>query len=310
MTNEEIHQLAQRLRIDSIRAAAAANSGHPTSSMSAADLMAVLMARHLRYDYDKPGEPQQRSPDLLQGPRLAAGLRDVRRRRRDHRRGAVDLPPVRLKARGPPDSDPSRGSTSPPARWARACRSRPASRCVRVTWTACPTASSRCAATPRWPRARSGRPSSTPASQRPGQPRRDRRRQPPGPARRDHAWLGPQLLRQARRGRRLARDRDRRPRHRRDRPRLLRGRGHHGPPDDDRRPHDQGLRRHRDRQRRGQARPAAQGPRQGDRGARQRRPGPRGCGQAGEHRHPAQVRLRPVGPAAHLRGRRRRRPDA
>ena len=46
MTNEEIHQLAQRLRIDSVRAAdAAANSGHPTSSMSASDLMAVLMAR-------------------------------------------------------------------------------------------------------------------------------------------------------------------------------------------------------------------------------------------------------------------------
>jgi transketolase len=57
MTNEEIHQLAQRLRIDSIRAAAAANSGHPTSSMSAADLMAVLMARYLHYDYDQPENP-------------------------------------------------------------------------------------------------------------------------------------------------------------------------------------------------------------------------------------------------------------
>jgi transketolase len=57
MINEEIHQLAQRLRIDSIRAAAAANSGHPTSSMSAADLMAVLMASHLRYDYDDPKNP-------------------------------------------------------------------------------------------------------------------------------------------------------------------------------------------------------------------------------------------------------------
>ncbi len=57
MNNEEIHQLAQRLRIDSIRAAAAANSGHPTSSMSAADLMAVLMARHLRYDYSAPENP-------------------------------------------------------------------------------------------------------------------------------------------------------------------------------------------------------------------------------------------------------------
>jgi transketolase len=57
MTNEEIHQLAQRLRIDSIRAADAAQSGHPTSSMSAADLMAVLMARHLHYDYDAPENP-------------------------------------------------------------------------------------------------------------------------------------------------------------------------------------------------------------------------------------------------------------
>jgi transketolase len=57
MTNEEIHQIAQRLRIDSIRAAAAASSGHPTSSMSAADLMAVLMTRHLRYDYSNPKNP-------------------------------------------------------------------------------------------------------------------------------------------------------------------------------------------------------------------------------------------------------------
>src|SRR5450755_4362955 len=57
MTNEEIHQLAQRLRIDSIRAADAAQSGHPTSSMSAADLMPVLMARHLRYNYAAPKNP-------------------------------------------------------------------------------------------------------------------------------------------------------------------------------------------------------------------------------------------------------------
>ena len=57
MNDEQIHQLAQRLRIDSIRAADAASSGHPTSSMSAADLMAVLMARHLHYDYDNAENP-------------------------------------------------------------------------------------------------------------------------------------------------------------------------------------------------------------------------------------------------------------
>jgi transketolase len=54
---EQLRQLGQRLRIDSIRASAAAGSGHPTSSMSAADLMAVLLARHLRYDFDDPANP-------------------------------------------------------------------------------------------------------------------------------------------------------------------------------------------------------------------------------------------------------------
>jgi len=50
-----VKELAQQLRVDSVRAAAAANSGHPTSSMSAADLMAVLFSKYLRYDFDAPG---------------------------------------------------------------------------------------------------------------------------------------------------------------------------------------------------------------------------------------------------------------
>ncbi len=54
INREQLHELAQQLRVDSVRAAAAANSGHPTSSMSAADLMAVLLARYLRYDFDAP----------------------------------------------------------------------------------------------------------------------------------------------------------------------------------------------------------------------------------------------------------------
>jgi transketolase len=54
LNREQLHELAQQLRVDSVRAAAAANSGHPTSSMSAADLMAVLLARYLRYDFDAP----------------------------------------------------------------------------------------------------------------------------------------------------------------------------------------------------------------------------------------------------------------
>jgi transketolase len=51
-------ELGQQLRVDSIRAAAVPKSGHPTSSMSAADLMAVLLAKYLRYDFDAPDDPR------------------------------------------------------------------------------------------------------------------------------------------------------------------------------------------------------------------------------------------------------------
>jgi transketolase len=51
-------ELGQQLRVDSIRAAAVTNSGHPTSSMSGADLMAVLYAKYLRYDFDTPDDPR------------------------------------------------------------------------------------------------------------------------------------------------------------------------------------------------------------------------------------------------------------
>jgi transketolase len=52
-----IGNLAAQLRVDSIRCSTQAGSGHPTSSLSAADLMAVLLERHLRYDWDQPSLP-------------------------------------------------------------------------------------------------------------------------------------------------------------------------------------------------------------------------------------------------------------
>jgi transketolase len=55
--HERWHELAQQLRVDSVRAAAVTKSGPPTSSMSAADLMAVLLAKYLRYDFDAPESP-------------------------------------------------------------------------------------------------------------------------------------------------------------------------------------------------------------------------------------------------------------
>jgi transketolase len=51
---DALADLAAQLRVDSIRSSTSAGSGHPTSSMSAADLLAVLMTRHLRYDWDDP----------------------------------------------------------------------------------------------------------------------------------------------------------------------------------------------------------------------------------------------------------------
>ena len=49
-----VAELAAQLRVDSVRSSTSAGSGHPTSSMSAADLLAVLVTRHLRYDWDDP----------------------------------------------------------------------------------------------------------------------------------------------------------------------------------------------------------------------------------------------------------------
>ena len=58
MDERELWQeLGQQLRVDAVRASAKAGSGHPTSSMSAADLAAVLLASHFRYDYDDPKSP-------------------------------------------------------------------------------------------------------------------------------------------------------------------------------------------------------------------------------------------------------------
>jgi transketolase len=57
-----VRELAQQLRVDAVRSSAAAGSGHPTSGMSAADLMAVLFSRYLRYDF---ATPEHRANDHL-----------------------------------------------------------------------------------------------------------------------------------------------------------------------------------------------------------------------------------------------------
>ncbi len=55
---ERRRELGQQFRVDSIRMSTAAGSGHPTSAMSAADLMAVLLDGYLRYDFAEPKSPR------------------------------------------------------------------------------------------------------------------------------------------------------------------------------------------------------------------------------------------------------------
>ncbi|WP_422773795.1 transketolase [Plantactinospora sp. WMMC1484] len=46
--------LARQFQVDSVRMTSSAGSGHPTSSASAAELLSVLVTRHLRYDWSRP----------------------------------------------------------------------------------------------------------------------------------------------------------------------------------------------------------------------------------------------------------------
>ncbi|HSK95330.1 MAG TPA: transketolase [Euzebyales bacterium] len=57
MQHAERRELAQQLRVDTVRAPSATGSGHPTSGLSAAELMAVLFDGYLRYDFDAPDNP-------------------------------------------------------------------------------------------------------------------------------------------------------------------------------------------------------------------------------------------------------------
>ena len=73
----ELKELAQQLRVDAIRASSAAGAGHPTSAMSAAELLAVLVARHLRVDIEALDDPARDHLILSKGhasPLLYAAL--------------------------------------------------------------------------------------------------------------------------------------------------------------------------------------------------------------------------------------------
>ena len=154
----DVERTGAQLRVDSIRCTTAAGSGHPTSSMSAADLMAVLLAKYLRFDWANPQHPNNdrlifskghACPLLYSMFKAAGAITDAE---------LLTPAQVRQPARGP--SQPARAApawTSPPARSARGCPSASAWRSTASTSTSCPTASGSCSATAKWPRAPSGR---------------------------------------------------------------------------------------------------------------------------------------------------------
>jgi len=74
------NELAAQLAVDSIRSTTEAGSGHPTSSLSAAHLTAVLFADHLRTDLHDPRSPANDRFVLSKGhaaPLLYAALKAV-----------------------------------------------------------------------------------------------------------------------------------------------------------------------------------------------------------------------------------------
>ena len=184
-------ELGQQLRVDSVRAAAVAKSGHPTSSMSAADLMAVLLAKYLRYDFDEPDDPAQRPPDLLQGPRLAAALLDATRRpARSPTRSCSPSASSAAACEGHPTPaipwvDVATGSLGQglPIGVGIALAGKQLDRLPYRVWVLC--GDSEMAEGSMWEAFEHA------GLLRARQPDRDRRRQPARPARRDDARLGP-----------------------------------------------------------------------------------------------------------------------
>ena len=260
-------ELGQQLRVDSIRARDAPNSGHPTSSMSAADLMAVLLAKYLRYDFDAPENPSNdhlifskghASPLLYSMYKAAGAINDEE---------LLTFRKLGSRLEGHPTPGPAVGR-----RRHRLARPGPADRRRRRARRQAP----RPAAVPRLGpvrRQRDGRGLDVGGVRAGGlrrarQPDRDHRRQPARPARPDDARLGPRRLRAPAEAFGWhaieidGHDVDA------DRPRVRRGASRPTAADRDRRADAQGQGRRRGREQGTAARQAARRPGRGDRRAR------------------------------------------
>ena len=153
-------EFGQQLRVDSVRVSEKAGSGHPTSSMSAADLMAVLLDGYLRLNYDRPDDPHNdhlifskghASPLYYSMLKAAGAVSEdefLTYRRLDSRLEGHPTPRI-------PPTDVATRTLG------QGLRSGSASRWPASAWTAFPTGSGCSVATRRWPKDRCGRRSST-----------------------------------------------------------------------------------------------------------------------------------------------------
>ena len=190
-------ELGQQLRVDAIRPAAKAGSGHPTSGMSAADLMAVLLAKYLRYDFDNPNDPHNdrlvfskgHASTLLYAMFRAAGAISEEELLTYRQFDSIfeGHPTPRI-----PWVDVATGSLGQGLPYAvgMALAGKRLDRLPFRVWTLC--GDSEIAEGSQWEALEHA------ALLRARQPRRDPRREPPRPAGRDDARLGSRLLREPR----------------------------------------------------------------------------------------------------------------
>ena len=161
--NDFRHELAQQLRVDSVRTSAAAGSGHPTSSCLGRRADGRPARRPPAPRPRPPGRPGSRPPGLLQGPRLplfyaclkAAGAIDDDELLTFRKLGSrIEGHPTPVL----PWVDVATGSLGQglPVAAGLALTAKRLDRVRSRVWA--------CAATASWPRARSGRPSTTPRS--------------------------------------------------------------------------------------------------------------------------------------------------
>jgi transketolase len=84
-----LQNIATDLRIDSVRSTTEAGSGHPTTCLSAADIIAALFFAEMRFDPHDPQHPEADRFVPVKGPRRADSVRGLGCRRRvSARRGA------------------------------------------------------------------------------------------------------------------------------------------------------------------------------------------------------------------------------